>query len=286
MNRITNLQHLACISKAEQEGLICSLLSPSATDASIFGAKTANLAKAAQFGFVVPTSLAISRLYAKEEFALMAQEILKELSPPIAVRSSAVKEDSATKAFAGVFETHLGIRTTAEFINAFAAVKNSGKTDMVKKYHGEAVSSRHIAVLVQRMVNATRAGVAFSRDPNTGVPNIIIESNYGLGKSVVDGDVTPDSIEYLEDGTYKTIVGRKSIQITLVENGIQTKNTSTEDSQRCSLTCEEIKEIAKLTQKVEHNLGFATDIEWAFDSDGQLWLLQARPITTLLDLEK
>ena len=54
-------------------------------------------------------------------------------------------------------------------------------------------------MIVQHMVDATRAGVAFSRDPNTGENKVIIESNYGLGKSVVDGIITPDSIEYIDE---------------------------------------------------------------------------------------
>ena len=260
---------------------IVSLLSLNATDISLFGAKVANLTKAAQLGFAVPDGFAVSRLCTESEFALIAQEIIDELSLPVAVRSSAAKEDSATKAFAGIFETCLGIRSTTDLLNSFIEVKNSGSADRVKKYHGETIPSEQIAVLVQKMVNATRAGVAFSRDPITGESKVIIDSNYGLGKSVVDGDVTPDSIEVLNDGTHIIFVGRKSTQIALEENGISVKNTPEADSGRCSLSAEEISEIANLARKVEHDLGFATDIEWAFDTTGVLWLLQARPITTI-----
>lgn len=281
MEYMGKLGQLTGNSKAELGGKAYSLLSPSASDVSLFGAKAANLAKAAQLGFAVPDGLAVSRLCMENEFALIAQEIIDEISPPMAVRSSATKEDSATKAFAGVFETLLGIRSTADLVNAFATVKNSGTTDLVRKYHGESVPPEHIAVLVQCMVNATRAGVAFSRDPITGESKVIIESNYGLGKSVVDGNVTPDSIEYLNDGTYKTFVGRKSIQITLADSGVCVQDTPTADSQRSSLIDEEIKKIADLTQKVERDFGFAADIEWALDVNGILWLLQARPITTI-----
>ena len=260
---------------------VVSLLSQNATDVSLFGAKAANLAKAVQLGFAVPSGLAVSRLCQKNEFALIAKEIIDELTPPIAVRSSAAEEDSETKSFAGRFETRLGIRTTADLLESFVAVKSSGSTNLVKKYNGETIPPEHIAVLIQRMVDATRAGIAFSRDPSTGEQKVIIESNYGLGKSVVDGEVTPDSIEYRNDGTYKTFIGRKSVQITLDDTGIRTENTPATDSQRSSLTHNEIIEIAELTQRVERDLGFAADIEWAFDTEGMLWLLQARPITTL-----
>lgn len=261
--------------------LVESLLSPNCTDISLYGAKAANLAKAAQFGFVVPEGFAVSRLCTEDEFAQIAQGIIGELSPPVAVRSSATNEDSATQAFAGQFETCLGVSLTADLMNAFTVVKRSGSTNIFKKNHGDAIPTDQIAVLIQRMVDATRAGVAFSRDPSTGEPKVIIESNYGLGKSVVDGAVTPDSIDYLPDGTYRTYIGRKSIQIILADNGVHVQDTPTADSQRCSLAGEEISEIANLVRGVERDLGFPADIEWAFDSTGTLFLLQARPITTL-----
>jgi len=261
--------------------MVQSLLSPSAVNITLFGAKAANLARAAQLGFVVPDGLVISRTCTENEFACIAQKIVDEISLPVAVRSSATKEDSTTNAFPGMFDTFLGVNSIVDLSTAFDAVKNSGVSDRVKKYHGEAISSEHIAVIIQHMVNATRAGVAFSRDPNTGEAKVIIESNYGLGKTVVDGEITPDSIEYISENDYSTFVGRKSVQIMLADSGVSTQATSLADSQRSSLSHEEIKEIADLAQKVERDLGFAADIEWAFDSDGVLWLLQARPITTL-----
>jgi len=260
---------------------LSSLMSPFTISVSIFGAKATNLAKAAQLGFTVPSGLAISRYCDIDEFALMAQEIIDRLSMPVAVRSSATKEDSRTEAFAGMFETLLGVGTTTDLVDAFSKVKNSGANSRIEKYHGEAIPPEFISVLIQEMVDATRAGVAFSRDPVTGESKVIIESNYGLGKSVVDGDVTPDSIEYLDDDNYETFIGRKSIQVLLDNNGVLVKDTPTIDTNRISLEREEIKGIAHLAQRVERELGFPADIEWAFDADGTLWLLQARPITTL-----
>ena len=284
MDGVLGMKEEEFLERSKSRGLggkVYSLLSPSVVDVSLFGAKTANLAKAAQLGFAVPEGIAIPRVYTPDDFARIAQEVIDALFPPVAVRSSAVEEDSANKAFAGQFETCLGIRTTADLATAFSAVKSSGTKNHIISYHGEAVSPENIAVLVQRMIDATRAGIAFGRDPNTGEPIVIIEGNYGLGKSVVDGDVTPDSIEYMNDGTYKTYVGRKSIQITLSDSGIRSQSTPQIDSERCSLADKEIRKIATLTQEVERNLGFAADIEWAYDAEGKLWLLQARPITTL-----
>ncbi|MDR1754579.1 MAG: PEP/pyruvate-binding domain-containing protein [Eubacterium sp.] len=259
-----------------------SLSSQNAINMSLFGAKATNLAKAMQLGLNVPDGFAISRVCTKDDFTHIAKDIMEILSPPIATRSSAINEDSSKKAFAGQFKTYLGIRTIEDLKQAFADVKDSGSTNLFQINHKEVVSPDKIAVFVQRMVNATRAGIAFSRDPITGESKVIIESNYGLGESVVHGYVTPDSIDYLDDETFKTFIGRKSIQVVLTDNGISTNDTSPDDSRRCSLTDKEIKEIANLTKKVECGLGFAADIEWAIDSDGILWLLQARPITTIL----
>ena len=258
---------------------IYSLLSPVATDVSLFGAKAANLAKAAQLGFSVPEGFAISRVCTEKDFPVIAEVIINKLSMPVAVRSSGVKEDSATTAFAGAFETRLGVRSLADLIETFGLVKNSG--NLLKKGYDEVIPPENIAVLIQCMINATRAGVAFSRDPTTGESTVIIESNYGLGKSVVDGEVTPDSIECFSDGTYKSYIGRKSIQITLTECGISKQATLAVDARRSSLANEEIEAIANLARRVEHDLGFAADIEWAYNATGVLWLLQARPITTI-----
>jgi len=189
---------------------VVNLLSPNAIDISLYGAKTANLAKATQLGFMVPEGLAVSRLCSEDDFALLAQAVIKQFSAPIAVRSSATKEDSETKAFAGQFETRLGIRTTIDLNNAFMTVKSSGATEHMENYNGEMIPSDQIAVLIQRMVDATRAGVAFSCDPVTGEHTVIIESNYGLGKSVVDGVVTPDSIEYFNMSSVSVIYKPKS----------------------------------------------------------------------------
>lgn len=247
---------------------------------SLFGAKAANLAKAIQMGFNVPIGIAISRLCIKETIEPLIHDIITELGP-VAVRSSATEEDSATKAFAGMFETYLGIDSPRKLLEAFDAVKISGNTEHLKKYHGKAVSREDIAVIIQCMVDATRAGVAFSRDPNTGDKTVIIESNYGLGKSVVDGMITPDSIEYIDKKVKDIFIGHKSKQIIMQHDGIHEKETKEEDTQKCSLSDVEIQTIAELVSEVENKFGFPADIEWAIDTNNTLWLLQVRPITTL-----
>jgi len=79
-----------------------------------------------------------------DEFASLAEEVLDKLGAPLAVRSSGVKEDSASKAFAGIFETCLGVKSTADLIRAFAKVKGSGVTKTVEDYCGETISQDYI----------------------------------------------------------------------------------------------------------------------------------------------
>ena len=264
-----------------EERAIVPLSDSIANNISLFGAKTANLARSIQMGFSVPEGIAISRLCTEQEIEPFAQEIINTLGGIVAVRSSAVKEDSSTQAFAGMFETRLGVHSTSEFLEAFTFVKESGNSKHLQKYQGGSVQEGDIAVLIQSMINAMCAGVAFSREPNTGEKIVIIESNYGIGKSVVDGIVTPDSIEYIDETTQNIFIGRKSKQIIMSDNGIDEKEVKQEDSNRCSLSNEQIQEIAQLARRVENDLGFPADIEWAFDESNTLWLLQARPITTI-----
>jgi len=131
---------------------VVPLLSLAATNTSLFGAKAPNLTKAAQFGLAIP------RTCSEGGFSLITQDILGELSPPIAVRFSATEEDSAAKAFAGIFETRLGIWSANDLVNAFAEVKSSGE-----------------AICVKDCLN----------------------------------EIVPDSIEYLDEGTFNTFSGRK-----------------------------------------------------------------------------
>ncbi|MCL2383542.1 MAG: PEP/pyruvate-binding domain-containing protein [Oscillospiraceae bacterium] len=260
---------------------IVSLSDSISSDSSLFGAKASNLSRAIQMGFAVPVGVVISKLCTRETLESLAQDIVDMLGGIVAVRSSAVKEDSDTEAFAGMFETCLDVRTGEELLSAFDTVKSSGNSEHLKKYHGKAIDGEEIAVVIQSMVNSTRAGVAFSRDPLTSEKKVIIESNYGLGKSVVDGIVTPDSIEYINEEAKEIFIGYKSKQIIISKDGIEEIETKEEDTQKCSLSDGELQMIAELAREVEEKLGFPADIEWAFDSNNTLWLLQARPITTL-----
>jgi pyruvate,water dikinase len=140
-----------------------------------------------------------------------------------------------------------------------------------------------IAVIVQRQIQSTRAGVMFTIDPASGkTDRIIIEGAFGLGESVVSGSVSPDRYVVRKDGP--TILAREIKTKELAIEGTETGGTVTrelgpEESQRPVLADSEVLALADLALRIEAHYGSAQDTEWAFDSAGTAWMLQSRPIT-------
>ena len=178
------------------------------------------------------------------------EEAVAALDEPLAVRSSAVGEDASDRSAAGQYETVLGV-TRATLRDAIAHVRSS--TDRAQAYGAEG----DVAVIVQRHVPATRAGVAFSRDPVSGADEVLIECALGGGEAVVSGEVTPDR--------YRVRAGRVRAR------AAGTVRTLRDD---------EAEDVASLVRRAEEGFGRPVDVE--FCCEGRtLWLLQCRPITTL-----
>jgi len=111
----------------------------------------------------------------------------------------------------------------------------------------------------------------------------VIESNYGLGETVVDGSVTPDS--FIFDGDDELIertAGTKRQKVVATTLGARVRRVDTSDLERLglSLSDEDALAVAAVTRKIESDLGYPVDVEWAF-GEGRLHILQARPITTI-----
>jgi rifampicin phosphotransferase len=173
---------------------------------------------------------------------------------PWAVRSSSTAEDSERSSFAGQFETFLGVDVDG-LADAVLRVRQSGFSDRAKAYAGDR-GRGSMAVLVQPMIDAAAAGVAFTTDPVTGRHRTVIEAVEGLGERLVSGAATPERWEMEEDGSLE---------------GPPWATT---------LKTEQARAIGDLARRVEEHFGRPQDIEWAIAGD-ILWLLQARPITTL-----
>jgi pyruvate,water dikinase len=210
----------------------------------VIGGKAAGLVKLQQLGLPVPPFVAVP---VDEEVDGAAAAALGE---PLAVRSSAVGEDAADRSAAGQYETVLGV-TRATLREAVAHVRSG--TDRAAAYG----AAGEVAVVVQRQVPATRAGVAFSRDPVGGHDDVLIECALGAGEAVVSGEVTPDRYRVAGDRVHARAAG--------------TTRTLRDD---------EALGLAELVRKAEAGFGTPVDVEFCFEGR-LLWLVQCRPITTL-----
>ena len=209
---------------------------------------------------------------------------------PVAVRSSATAEDTVDTSFAGMNETFLNVRGADAVIDAVRRCWRSlfgARTIYYRGMNGLEQAEMDIAVVVQRQVASTRAGVMFTVNPATGRRDeLVIEGSLGLGEAVVSGSVSPD--RYVVDKATLAIrrreVHRKDLIIEFAPAGGTRKRTPSEgESLRAALADEEVIAVAELGRRIEEHYGSPQDTEWAFDPDGALWMLQSRPITALHD---
>ncbi|MFT4297840.1 MAG: PEP/pyruvate-binding domain-containing protein [Candidatus Woesearchaeota archaeon] len=206
----------------------------------------------------------------------------------VAVRSSATAEDLPSASFAGQQDTYLNIKGKEKVIEAVKRCWASLFTTRAI-YYREINKFKHedvkISVVVQKMVEAEKAGVMFTANPvNNSRKEMIIEGSYGLGESIVSGSVTPDTY-ILGKKQFKIIemnIGSKDTAIIKTKDGKSKKIKIPQAKQKKQLLNEkEIKQLAKLGIKIEQHYKYPQDIEWGIDSKGKIYILQSRPITTL-----
>ena len=250
--------------------------SQDADDAAPIGGKARALARASRAGLPVPPWFAISTDAWTSEGSLRAEakaelaHAIPSLCPNgemVAVRSSASDEDGADQSFAGQLETFLSV-APADVEARVIDVCRSGFSERVFAYrreHGLTAAPKPPGVLVQRMVAARAAGVAFSADPVSGRRGIaVVTAVKGLGDALVSGEADADT----------WTIDRR---LTIVDRRLKTNSTSP------ILTDDEIVGIARLARAAARHFERPQDIEWAIDAQG-LWLRQARPITSIAAL--
>jgi len=211
---------------------------------------------------------------------------------PVAVRSSATAEDTVETSFAGMNETFLNIRGADAVLDAVRRCWRSlfgARTIYYRGLNDFAQADMDIAVVVQRQVASTRAGVMFTVNPATGERGeLVIEGSFGLGEAVVSGSVSPD--RYVVDKATLAIRRREVHHKELVieyapSGGTQQRKLSEQEAVQPVLSDAEVVAVAELGRRIENHYRFPQDTEWAFDPDGGLWMLQSRPVTTLHDEE-
>jgi pyruvate,water dikinase len=207
--------------------------------------------------------------------------------PILAVRSSSPEEDLEGTSFAGGYETTLGITMDtleAAVRRSFASLFDE-RVVTYQQRHGLPIDQPRIAVIVQRQIASEVSGVAFSLNPqNNCYDEAVINASFGLGETVVSGQVTPDT--FVVDKVMPTILerrpGYKDRALWLDRSG-GTVQQAVADPAEPSLNDQQVLEVTDLVTRVEQHFGKPMDIEWAY-ADGHLYLLQARPITAYLRL--
>lgn len=208
-----------------------------------------------------------------------------------AVRSSATAEDLPGASFAGQQDTYLNIRGETELLSAIRRCFASLFTDRAILYRAQnGFGHREVAlcVAVQRMVLADAAGILFTADPVSGHRGtLVIEAGFGLGEALVGGLITADlyRIDRKSHAIKELRIGDKRVAIRpQPDGGTVTEEMSAERRQARVLDDPAVQELLRLGVAVEqHYGGQPQDLEWCLEH-GMLYLVQARPITSLYPL--
>ncbi|ENN96840.1 phosphoenolpyruvate synthase [Methanocaldococcus villosus KIN24-T80] len=205
----------------------------------------------------------------------------------VAVRSSATAEDLPDASFAGQQETFLNVKGAENVVKYVQKCFSSLFTPRAIFYREQKGFDHFkvaLAAVVQKMVNADKAGVMFTVNPITEKENeLVIEAAWGLGEGVVSGAVSPDT--YIVDkNTLKILdkhIAKKEIMYVRDEKG-ETKVVEVPEDmkEKQVLTDDEIVELTEMGIKIEKHYGMPMDVEWAYEGK-KCYMLQARPITTL-----
>lgn len=264
---------------------------------SIVGGKAASLSRLASM-HTVPPGFAIAAMPAAGP--AMADTLLQAVEhayrglgercgtshPAVAVRSSALDEDGSDASFAGQHDTYLNIRGIDAVVDAVGRCVLSASSSEALAYRrqrGISVDDVQMAVLVQQLVPADVAAVVFSANPISGSRDeVMINSNWGLGESIVGGTATPDMFVVQKQGLEVSCrdIARKDRMTVMTDTGTEEVDVPEDIRSQSSLAHEQILEVARLAMMLEEFVGHPVDVECAI-ARNTLYLLQCRPITTL-----
>jgi len=205
---------------------------------------------------------------------------------PVAVRSSATREDLPEASFAGQYETYLNVLGLEELVEkirvCWASLWNVGALSYL---HGHHISPLEVAmgVVVQEQVPAEVSGVLFTLNPSTGLEEeMLIEAHWGLGEAVVWGKVTPDRFvvdAWNEQVRSREISEKRMMVVPAHPSGVKEVEVPEEKRTQASLTEEQLLPLMRLGYEVQEIYGYPQDIEWAL-YEGEFYILQTRPLTS------
>ncbi|MGE5373548.1 MAG: PEP/pyruvate-binding domain-containing protein, partial [Bacteroidota bacterium] len=212
------------------------------------------------------------------------------LAPAVAVRSSATAEDLPEASFAGQQETFLNIRGQDALLDAVKRCWASlwtGRAIAYRMKNNVDQNAVALAVVVQEMVNADAAGILFTANPINGRRDeIVINAAWGLGEAIVGGLVSPDTIVADKaTGKVKSVdVAEKTVITVLTESGTREQRLDETRRRAQVLKDAELVALVELARRIENYYERPQDIEWC-RKDGQFFIVQSRPITTLPEPE-
>ncbi len=258
----------------------------------LLGGKAWNLFRLQQAGATVPPWIALTaKAFTADGVCLMddlAQRIgaagLK--SNRFAVRSSAAGEDGLSHSFAGQFDTLLAIAPEA-LTEAATRIRQSGNNERVRAYcaeHGLPPPTQP-TVIIQEMVPSTTAGVAFACNLESGSrKEETVSAVFGLGEGLVSGALAADCYFVSPQGLRKRIAEKRECIAALPDGGTETVALPETQWHAPVLDDRQIREVATCVRRISDAFGVIQDMEWSYDSAGTLYVLQARPVTTLAQL--
>lgn len=220
----------------------------------------------------------------RDGYRRLAAEVSVD-APAVAARSSAVAEDAADASFAGMQSTFLWLRGEDGALDGVRRCWASYFNAEALAYRARRGGAAGMSVAVQTMIDARVAGVMFTLNPLSGDPSsIAIDASYGLGVTVVGGEVTPDSFLWSKVGRelVRSRVGTKEVECVPDpdDGGTLVRPVPQELRGRPCLEPDEIERLAALGREIERHFGRPQDVEWAIDrAGGEIFLLQARPET-------
>jgi pyruvate,water dikinase len=296
-----------------------------ASDADEFGGKSANLGELLSAEIPIPSGFAVCAVAYREfvrvtglegtiasaltrgeddasktigeamRFAPLSEALRDELGtsyeamgePPVAVRSSALGEDSHDATFAGQQESFLWVRGFEHLCDAVRDCWASLYTPRAIVYRRRLGSAdAAMGVTVQEMVDAEVSGVLFTCNPVSGDPSMVsVNASWGLGIAVVGGETTPDDylVSKVTGEVVRQTISSKGIEYVPDDAGHGTvrRQVPAERREAPCLGPDRLTALVELARRVEKHFGSHQDVEWAIDRKGSPLVLQARPVTAM-----
>ncbi len=269
-----------------QDRIATALTGVSTGDVDAIGRASHSISEAMRFA-PVPD---VVRVEIEQHYAQIGQAAGED-SPPVAVRSSAVGEDSQDATFAGQQETYLWVRGVEHVCDAVRDCWVSLYSPPAISYRlrlGDPTRPPAMGVTVQLMVDAEVSGVMFTCNPVSGDPSMVaINASWGLGLAVVGGEVTPDDflVSKVTGELVREHVHSKHVQYVPDAGGSGAVRVAVPEERRDVRCLDQpaLERLVEVGRRVERYFGSRQDIEWALARGGEheLFVVQARPVTAV-----